>query len=156
MMKYNSATIIDAIYFDGTQKFFYLKRFQPECNEKMQQYIDDDCTLKQLAYDSRSIIRVTFGGANATRPDEDIDPAEFVGVKSHRAKGKRITTFDVATIAFVEGVKPEPTPAESEESAEEDEPMENIATTTETDDMDVEFEVVRGDEEGEEQQLNLF
>lgn len=29
----------------------------------------------------------------------------FVGVKSHRAKGKRLTTYDVATLAFVE---PEP------------------------------------------------
>jgi topoisomerase-4 subunit A len=69
VMKYDANITIDAIYFDATQKYFYLKRFQPECNEKMQQFIDDDCTLKHIAYDSRSTIKVTFGGANATRPD---------------------------------------------------------------------------------------
>ena len=31
----------------------------------------------------------------------------FVGVKSHRAKGKRLTTYDVATLAFVEPERPE-------------------------------------------------
>ena len=161
VMKYDASITVDAIYFDAAQKYFYLKRFQPECNEKMQQFIDDDCVLKHIAYDSRSTIKVTFGGANATRPDEEIDPAEFVGIKSHRAKGKRITTFDIATIEFLRGVKELPA-EEEEESAESEEVAEPIETeiasetpTPTTNNDDIEFEVVRGSDEGE-QQLNLF
>lgn len=38
-----------------------------------------------------------------------MDVDEFVGVKSHRAKGKRLTTYDVAALRFVEPeLPPEP------------------------------------------------
>lgn len=50
---------------------------------------------------------LTFQGAQASRPAEEIDVDGFVGVKSHRAKGKRLTTYDVATLAFVEPERPE-------------------------------------------------
>ena len=56
---------------------------------------------------------VTYKGAQATRPADEIDVDSFIGLKSHRAKGKRITTYDVDTLSFIEPEEPE-----VEESAE--------------------------------------
>jgi topoisomerase-4 subunit A len=128
----------------------------------MQQFVEDDSVLKLVVCDSRSIIKVTFGGANATRPEEMIDPEEFVGVKSHRAKGKRLTTFDVASVEFLVGVKPEPeSPQATEEDTEEDVQDEEPMTTIRVE-GDSEVEIVSGEDDDDEslnphaEQLNLF
>ena len=60
---------------------------------------------------------VTYKGARAARPADEVDVDSFVGVKSHRAKGKRITTYDVASLSFIEPELPEPT--EEAEEAED-------------------------------------
>lgn len=62
---------------------------------------------------------VTFGGQHAQRADEVVDVDEFIAVKSHRAKGKRITTYEVASLQFIEPEEPEPT----DEDFAEDEPL---------------------------------
>ena len=51
---------------------------------------------------------------------DEIDVDSFIGVKSHRAKGKRITTYDVDTLRFVEPEEPE---ADEIETTDADEPM---------------------------------
>ena len=62
---------------------------------------------------STATLVVTYKGAQATRPADEIDVDSFIGLKSHRAKGKRITTYDVDTLSFIEPEEPE-----VEESAE--------------------------------------
>ena len=54
-----------------------------------------------------TLVVVVLVAALMKRPAEEIDVDGFVGVKSHRAKGKRLTTYDVATLAFVEPERPE-------------------------------------------------
>ena len=44
---------------------------------------------------------------------------EFIGVKSHRAKGKRVTTLEVGRIVFTDPIEREPRP---EEPSGEDDP----------------------------------
>jgi topoisomerase-4 subunit A len=61
-------------------------------------------------------LEVTFGGAHSSRPADIIDVEEFIGVKSHRAKGKRITTYDVSSLSFLPA--PEPDVAEVSELVE--------------------------------------
>jgi topoisomerase-4 subunit A len=61
-------------------------------------------------------LQVEFGGQHAQRPMESIDVDEFIAVKSHRAKGKRITTYDVDKLSFIE-----PEIAEDEEDIIDDE-----------------------------------
>jgi topoisomerase IV subunit A len=39
-----------------------------------------------------------FGGKNAERENEIIEVAEFIGVKSWKAKGKRLSNFEVDNI----------------------------------------------------------
>ena len=55
---------------------------------------------------------VGYAGHNAGRPDDTIDVDEFIGVKSHRAKGKRVTTLEVGRIVFTDPIEREPRPEE--------------------------------------------
>lgn len=52
-------------------------------------------------------LEITFGGQHESRPVEMVDVDEFIAVKSHRAKGKRLTTYEVASLRFIEPEEPE-------------------------------------------------
>ena len=64
-------------------------------------------------------LSVEFGGQHQQRPLELIDVDEFIGIKSHRAKGKRITTYEVANLVFIEPEEPEEEELEGEDVAAE-------------------------------------
>lgn len=69
-------------------------------------------------------LEITFGGQHESRPVEMVDVDEFIAVKSHRAKGKRLTTYEVATLRFIEPEEPEePEVEEVDEDMLEEEPM---------------------------------
>ena len=99
-----------------------------------------------------------------------VDVEEFVGVKSCKAKGKRLTTFDVATLTFIEPeiVEPEPTDEDLVEDVEDvdvtdteaAEATEDIAEDTviiPVDNSGTPIEIIRHDvDESETEQLNLF
>lgn len=60
-------------------------------------------------------IKVTYGGVDAVRPAEEIDAEQFIGQKSFKAKGKRLTIWKIDTIEELEPTRfPEPEPAEGE------------------------------------------
>jgi topoisomerase-4 subunit A len=79
-----------------------------------------------------------MGGNDAYRETLVVDAEEFIGVKSYKAKGKRLTTFEVATINELEPVRFAPVKEESAEGNDGGEDGENpdeteeIAETTET------------------------
>ena len=90
--------------------------------------------FEAITYRSGAKLVVTFGGQHAQRAEEVVDVDEFIAVKSHRAKGKRITTYEVASLQFVE-------PEESEDmdmtEDVEDENIDDVATE-EIDALDME------------------
>ena len=103
--KLDQSKIFSAVYYEGEAKAFYLKRFRFEISEgQAQSFIGDsaDSSLVELSQDKYPRICVTFGGKHEKRPAEIIDVTEFIGDKSFRAKGKRITTFQVDKIEFIE------------------------------------------------------
>jgi topoisomerase-4 subunit A len=54
-------------------------------------------------------LEIKFGGKNKGRDPEIIEVADFIGVKSFRAKGKRLSTYEVSVIKELEPlIKPEP------------------------------------------------
>jgi topoisomerase-4 subunit A len=64
---------------------------------------------------------VTYGGDDAFRGSEEIDAEQFISVKGFKAKGKRLTTFQIEKIEELEPTRfPEP-PAPSDEDDEEEE-----------------------------------
>ena len=116
--RYVPGRIYSLCYFDKEQNYFYMKRFQLEASEKMLSFLEDEATMEFVAITSAegATLKVESTGAHATRPADEIDVDSFIGVKSHRAKGKRITTYQVASLTFIE---PEPAPEPEQEPAED-------------------------------------
>jgi topoisomerase-4 subunit A len=65
---------------------------------------------------------VTYGGNDAYRGTEEIDVEQFISVKGFKAKGKRLTTWQIESIEELEPVRfPDPPSAEDSDSPEEEE-----------------------------------
>lgn len=150
--KYSPARIYTVVLWDASQGFFYLKRFKAEVSEKEQFFIDESegSYMVAISEDRFPQLKITFGGANASRPEEIIDADEFIRVKGCKAKGKRVTTYEVKKLEFIEPLHKE-TPADpSEGMGDEELPEENIDMTEEETDADSETTVEQslfGDDE---------
>lgn len=107
--RYVAGRVYSLCYFDKEQNYYYMKRFQLEPTEKMLSFLEDENMMEFVTLTDRSgaTLVVTYKGAQASRPADEVDVDSFVGVKSHRAKGKRITTYDVASLSFIEPELPE-------------------------------------------------
>lgn len=105
--KFNNDKVWSLVLFDAEQKFYYLKRFQLETSQKTQSLLGDNADSKLIALSGQDYPRfnVTLGGHDSYREAIEIDAEEFIGVKSYKAKGKRITTFEVATITELEPLR---------------------------------------------------
>jgi topoisomerase-4 subunit A len=111
--KWDPERVYSATYFDEGLHYYYVKRFPAVANGGSQQeWLEGDCRLVELTDDLQPLLEVTYKGANAARPADTVSVAEYIGIKSHKAKGKRITTLDVGTLRFLE---PAPEPDEPEE-----------------------------------------
>ena len=151
--KFDSARVYSVVYFDKVAGYFYLKRFNAESGDKMQYFLDEDGSMQLIAIstDDRPRLEITYKGAQASRPADTVTVADFIGIKSHRAKGKRLSTYNIDTLTFIE---PEEVPEEEQLT----QPVVAEPIVTEANE-DVDFEIIRNapDEEMDSgEQLNLF
>jgi topoisomerase-4 subunit A len=100
--KYQPNKIWTAIHYDSNQDYYYLKRFTAEENSTEQSFISEDPGSKLIALseDKFPQVKIKFGGKHKDREPELVDAEEFISVKSYKARGKRLTSLDVNTIAF--------------------------------------------------------
>lgn len=116
--KFDPHKIWSAALYDADQQGFpYLKRFSFEPNSRKQNYLGDnkDNRLILLTDEYYPRLEVIFGGNDNFREALIIDVDEFIGIKSFKAKGKRITTFTIGTINELEPIRfPEPTNKETD------------------------------------------
>jgi len=113
--KLNPHKIYTAIYFDGELSCFYIKRFCFEPNDNIvTSFISDSpgSYLHSISTDKYPQAEIRYSGKHSKRPFERIDVEEFIASKSFRAKGKRVTTFEVGEICFVEPLIKEEVTAE--------------------------------------------
>lgn len=109
----------------------YLKRFTMDATKRHQNFLGEnpDSRLILLTDVAYPRILVTYGGADALRPQEEIDAESFVGQKSFKAKGKRLTNWAVERIEELEPLRhpdPEEQTEEPEDSAEEAQEQEDL------------------------------
>mgnify|MGYP002557899499 FL=1 len=109
----------------------YLKRFTMDATKRHQNFLGEnpDSRLILLTDVAYPRILVTYGGADALRPQEEIDAESFVGQKSFKAKGKRLTNWTVERIEELEPLRhpdPEEQAKEPEDSAEEAQEQEDL------------------------------
>jgi topoisomerase-4 subunit A len=125
--KYRPGKVYSAIYWDAEQNFYYLKRFTLEESEKPQCFINEhpESRLVSLTEVEYPRFEIQFGGKYKDRDTEIIEVAEFIGVKSFKAKGKRMTSYTVDNIREIEPVvkKETPVPERSGEDENDDEPL---------------------------------
>ncbi len=120
MEKFDEAKVWTALLYDATQNdFLYLKRFNFERSSKRQNFLGEEAKsqLVCLTSDEYSRFRITFGGTDEYREPLEIESTEFVGIKSFKARGKRVTTFNVEGVEQIPSLlKPEESPAEETEN----------------------------------------
>ena len=125
--KYDANKIWTAVLFDKDQNgFAYIKRFPLDAVSRHQNYLGENAGNELLLLTDTPYphIRVTMGGADSFREPMEIEADEFIGVKSFKAKGKRITTFEVES---VEELEPTKKPIVEEENNPDPENQENSA-----------------------------
>ena len=106
--KYNANKVWTAVLFDAdNQGYPYLKRFLMDASKKKQNWLSDNpasklILLTDVAY---PLIKVTYGGADDFRGSEEIDAEQFIAVKGFKAKGKRISTYQIESIEELEPIR---------------------------------------------------
>ena len=102
--KYREGVVWTAVLNDADQGFTYIKRFTLESNAKKQRMIGDNLKSELLLLTDERYPRfeVKFGGADSFREPMIIDAEEYIGVKSFKAKGKRVSNWAIESIAAIE------------------------------------------------------
>ena len=121
--KYDPAKVWTVALYDADNNGYpYLKRFMLDATVKRQNYLGENKDNREILCSVQHYprIQVMFGGGDSFREPLVIDAEEFIAVKGFKAKGKRITTFEVAEILELE---PTRYPTE-EEMAKPEEPEE--------------------------------
>ncbi|OIP82924.1 MAG: DNA topoisomerase IV [Porphyromonadaceae bacterium CG2_30_38_12] len=105
--KFDANKVWTVALYDAEQKFYYLKRFQLEASLKKQNLLGENPASRLMLMTDVDYPRfeIVLGGNDAFREALIIDAEEFIAVKSFKAKGKRLTTFEVETINELEPVR---------------------------------------------------
>lgn len=106
--KYDASKIWTAVLFDKDQNgYAYVKRFPMEATVRLQNFLGDNPENKLLLLTDTAFprIKATLGGADDFRDPIVLEAEEFVGVKSFKAKGKRITTLNIASVEALEPLR---------------------------------------------------
>jgi len=104
--KYRAKKIWSAAYYDADQDYYYLKRFHIEPVSRSTRFIGDhpDSRLIRITEVEYPRLEIKFGGKNRDRSPEIIEVADFIGVKSYKARGKRLSNYEVKVIEELEPV----------------------------------------------------
>ena len=124
--KFDPDKVWTAVLYDEDQQGYpYIKRFTFEQSAKKQNYLGENKNnrLILLTDEAYPRLQVNFGGKDSFREALVIEAADFIGTKSYKAKGKRLTTFDVESIQELEPTRHEEKPDNQAQDAEEQDEM---------------------------------
>ena len=102
--KFEVNKVWTAVFYDADQEYYYLKRFMMDGNTKMQGFIGDNKASKLICLSDALYpqFEIKFKGVHSDRPVEKIDAENFIALKSFKARGKRLTTYEVAKVKEIE------------------------------------------------------
>lgn len=98
------------VLYRSADGYPYLKRFIPEPTDRKTAILDDDgSTLLSFSFDCYPRLEVVYNPESGKKiSSEIIEVEEFIGVKGVKAKGKRVTTFNVDQFNWLSPLKPDP------------------------------------------------
>ena len=127
--KYDADKVWSCVLYDAdNQGYPYVKRFQMEASKRKQNYLGENESSKEILLTDTVYPRllVTYGGSDEFRGQEEIDVEQFIAVKGYKAKGKRLTTWQIASIEELEPTRFPEAPDDSDNSETPDEEEENL------------------------------
>lgn len=148
--KFDPGKVLSVVYYDAEQEFYYVKRFEiEETLNKAIGFIGEnkDNKLVSATWVRYPRLEIEFGGKHHDRENEIIEVAEFIGIKSWKAKGKRLSNYQVENIRELEPVIRDEHDAPVVEEAIPDQPV--------ADTDDIPFEIERPHDE-DDTQMTLF
>ena len=122
--KYDAEKVWSCVLFDAdNQGYPYVKRFLMEASKKKQNYLGENINSQQILLTDQVYprIQITYGGADEFRGKEEVDVEQFIAVKGYKAKGKRLTTYQIESIIELEPLRFPEKPVENLENAENQE-----------------------------------
>ena len=113
--RFRQGTVWSAVLFDADQGYPYIKRFAFEPTAKKQRFIGENPASRLIALSDApgARVRITFCGGDEFREPMEVMAAEFIAVKSYKAKGKRLTTWQLDEVTELEPVELEDPEAEN-------------------------------------------
>ncbi|HLP57602.1 MAG TPA: DNA gyrase/topoisomerase IV subunit A [Candidatus Deferrimicrobium sp.] len=104
--KFDPEKIYTAVYFDGEQGYYYLKRFNAEPTEKLISFIGEhpESRLVAISGDDLPRLMIKYKSTRKKNVEEILDGAEFIAVKGCKARGRRISTTPIESIELLEPV----------------------------------------------------
>lgn len=155
--KFDEKKIFSAIYFDAEQNFYFVKRFSLDLTDKKQSFISEaeGSYLFDFTKDKYPMVEVDFQVKKANaKSNEIINVAEFIGVKSFKAKGKRLCEKPVITVKMLD---PLPVPEDEleiiESEIEEELSEETVDMNSETENLAQAEEVIVTEEKAEPEEI---
>lgn len=127
--KFDPNKTYTALYYDGTAKAFYVKRFSFVLSDNTPlSFIAPGAKsyLVALSEDRHPQFQVIFGGKYEHRDPENVDAEEFIAKKGYTAKGKKCHQYDLKEVKFIE-------PLHKPEDDTEDEPLDIIDDVEQSD-----------------------
>ncbi len=145
--KYDESKVWSAALFDADQGYAYLKRFMLDATDKKANFLGENDSSRLFMLTDRVYprIQVFFGGRDDFREPIEIDVEGFIAVKGAKAKGKRISNFEVKDVVELDPIRflePDTEELSGAESANEEK-------TNSADSNDNSFDEING-------QMNLF
>ncbi|MCQ2312948.1 MAG: DNA gyrase/topoisomerase IV subunit A [Paludibacteraceae bacterium] len=155
MEKYNPEKVWSVALWNAELGYYYAKRFTFDAQAKSQNLLGEDDRSQMVVISDRedATFLVTFKDEN--RAPMTLVMSEFIEAKSPKAKGKRISTLDIAKI---EDITPEPpeepeTPDTPETPEEGEEPEKQEPETPKKTESPIKLTITNGEQE---EQLSLF
>jgi topoisomerase-4 subunit A len=154
LRKFDPEEIFSVIYLEGETQLYYLKRFQIEEDTALNKRINfigehPQAVLIHWLTDNYPMLSLEFDlNAKGQKPeDEEVNVAEFIAVKSLKAKGKRLSNKEIQNIQLLEPLIPE---ADEVQTSKEDlSPGDNESKTAESDQDQLEAVVITDEKESE-------
>ncbi len=118
--KWDEHKIWTAVLYDADNEGYpYIKRFTMDAAKRHQNFLGENVNSKLILLTDTVYprIKVTYGGVDAVRPAEEIDAEQFIAQKSFKAKGKRLSTWNIGSIEEIEPTR-FPKPADTADAAD--------------------------------------
>jgi len=158
--KFDPDEVFSVIYIEGETQKHYLKRFCIEADTKLNtriSFIGESTDAKYLGVCTddlpRLLLSYKVSDAGNSFPDDEVNVEEFIGIKSYKAKGKRLSTREIDSWKFLEPYEPKSS-GEEPEPDEQTEPEEVVTEKIEVNPNDVPLEIV--EPKGDGVQMDLF